>query len=271
RGSDRPGRGDWIDRRRARHLRQAVHLPQGLGPPAFRVRHGCPRGRPSHAVPGTGRGGCAFEKVGSGRLARVAGRGRGSRVPHRRRAQDSRLGPDVCDLHAPRQRGGGGRGLSGVPFKRGYPGRTGTECRTGNAPGRRPWPPPTNNAASGPVPVLAPGYVPAPPVGGEGSYAVAAALLPPGISPRASVVDPRGRLAAALVRKPRKPSLPTRRRRTGPPPPVGPTASPAPCTALCPPGSPMVIGAWHPGRGPCRNRSGRFVPRSSDPARCWPV
>ena len=110
RGSDRPGRGDWIDHRRARHLRQAVHLPQGLGPPAFRVRHGCPRGRPSPAVTGTGRGGCAFEKVGSGRLARVAGRGRRPRVPHRRRAQDSRLGPDVCDLHASWQCGGGGHG-----------------------------------------------------------------------------------------------------------------------------------------------------------------
>src|SRR5271157_636116 len=91
-----------------------------------------------------------------------------------------------------------GYGFGFIPFLRSTPPfGTDSECRTGNAPGRRPWPPPTNNAASGPVPVLAPGYVPAPPVGGEGSYAVAAALLPPGISPRASVADPRGPLAAA--------------------------------------------------------------------------
>ncbi len=90
-----------------RLVRQAVHLPQDLGPPAFRVRHGCPGGTPGQATTGTGRSQCARAKAGSGRLARVSGRRRGPRVPHRRRPQDSRLGPDICDLHASRQRGGG--------------------------------------------------------------------------------------------------------------------------------------------------------------------
>ena len=40
----RPGRGRWAGCCRPRSLRQALHLPQGLGPSALRLRDGRPRG-----------------------------------------------------------------------------------------------------------------------------------------------------------------------------------------------------------------------------------
>ena len=80
---DGTGRGGRPDRGRDRRLRQAVDVPQDLGPSPLGLHHGRPRGRPGREDRRGRRGRCPPGPPPEGPLARVSRRRRGPRIPRR--------------------------------------------------------------------------------------------------------------------------------------------------------------------------------------------